>query len=291
MKIERFPVYAPAALAGIAGAMPTTIITRAITIHMHRRRADEPVQPFRERQVSREAKPLREESAAWIDSIATQLGDAQPDMPNGITDRPAEVWEPLLAIADTAGGHWPHTAREACRHFVLEAGPQTTSLGIRLLADLRDLFTGYDTDRLPTTVILADLRELDEAPRDDLEGKPLDPRRLARELSRYGARPHDLRMTGGVVKGYRAGSPAGLADAWDRYLPPLPTTATTATPQLSAVAATRLVADASATDQRAVTAGTPRVADESATPRTTATGLTRHVADVADVADETRKAR
>jgi hypothetical protein len=291
MKVERFPVYAPAALAGIAGAMPTTIITRAITIHMHRRRADEPVQQFRERQVSREAKPLREELAAWIDSIATQLGDAQPDMPNGITDRPAEIWEPLLAIADTAGGHWPHTAREACRHFVLEAGPQTTSLGIRLIADLRDLFTGYDTDRLPTTVILADLRELDEAPWGDLEGKPLDPRRLARELSRYGARPHDLRMTGGVVKGYRAGSPAGLADAWDRYLPPLPTTATTATPQLSAVAATGPVADASATDQRAVTAATPRVADESATRRTTATSLTRHVADVADVADETRKAR
>jgi hypothetical protein len=38
MKVERFPVYAPAALAGIAGAMPSTITTRAITIHMRRRR-------------------------------------------------------------------------------------------------------------------------------------------------------------------------------------------------------------------------------------------------------------
>lgn len=294
MKVERFPVYAPAVLAGIAGAMPPTITTRAITIHMHRRRTDEPVQPFRERQVSREAIPVREELAAWVTSTGSRLSDAQPDMPDGITDRPAEIWEPLLAIADTAGGHWPHTARDACRHFVLESGPQTASLGIRLLADLRDLFTRHDTDRLPTTVILSDLRELDEAPWGDLDGKPLDARRLARELNRYGARPHDLRMTSGVVKGYRAGSPAGLADAWARYLPLLPTaatTATTATPQVSAVEVTGPVADASATDQQAVTAATPRVADGSATHRTTATGLTRHVADVADVADETRKAQ
>jgi hypothetical protein len=30
-------------------------------------------------------------------------------MPEGVTDRSAEIWEPLLAIADTAGGHWPDT--------------------------------------------------------------------------------------------------------------------------------------------------------------------------------------
>ena len=127
MKVERFPVYAPAALAGIAGAMPATITTRAITIHMRRRRADEPVEPFRERQVARQAQPLREQLATWIDSIGTRLGDTQPTMPEGVTDRPAEIWEPLLAIADTAGGHWPHTARAACRHFTLTTGPQITS--------------------------------------------------------------------------------------------------------------------------------------------------------------------
>jgi hypothetical protein len=287
MKVERFPVYAPAALAGIAGAMPATITTRAITIHMRRRRTDEPVEPFRERQVARQAQPLRDELAAWIDST-TRLGDAQPNMPDGVTDRSAEIWEPLLAIADTAGGHWPDTARGACRHFVLETGPHTTSLGVRLLADLRDLFARHNTDRLPTTVIIADLRDLDEAPWGDLDGKPLDARRLARELNRYGARPHDLRMTSGVVKGYRVSSPAGLADVWARYLPPPPTaatSATTATPQLSAVAATGPVADRSATGQQVATATAPRVADVSATPRTSATGVTRHVAAVADVAD------
>ena len=267
MKVERFPVYAPAALAGIAGAMPATITSRAITIHMRRRRTDEPVEPFRERQIAREAHPLREQLATWIDSVGPRLSDVQPTMPVGVTDRPAEIWEPLLAIADTAGGHWPDTARNACRHFVLTTGPQITSLGVRLLADLRELFTRAGTDRMRTTDILPALCNLDESPWGDLHGKPLDARRLAKELSRYGVRPHDLRLTSSdVVKGYRTAAPEGLADAWDRYLPPPATSATAATPQLSPITAA------------------VRVADASATPLTTATGLTRHVAVVADVA-------
>jgi len=225
MKVERFPVYAPAALAGIAGALPTTITTRGITLHMRRRRPDEPVEPFWERHVAREAQPLREQLATWIDTTSSRFTDAHPTMPDGITDRPAEIWEPLLAIADAAGDHWPHTARNACRHFVLETGPSMTSLGIRLLADLRDLFTHAGTGRLRTTDILTALCSLDEAPWGDLDGKPLDARRLARELRRYGAKPVTFETGEASAKGYVAypttGAQAqtGLADAWSRYLP------------------------------------------------------------------------
>ncbi len=170
----------------------------AIAIHVRRRRTDEPVEPFRERHVASQAHPLREQLTAWIDSTSIQLGDAQPTMPEGVTDRPAESWEPLLAIADTAGGHWPDTARNACRHFVLDAGPHITSLDVRLLADLRDLFTRAGTDRMRTTDILPALCGLDESSWGDLNGKPLDARRLAKELCRYGVGPHDVRMVGSV---------------------------------------------------------------------------------------------
>jgi hypothetical protein len=220
MKVQRFPVYAPAALVGIAGAMPATITTRAITIHMRRRRADEPVEPFRERQVAREAQPIRQELAAWIDTTRARLGEAMPQMPEGVTDRPAEIWEPLLALADTAGGHWPETARDACRHFVLNTGPQLTSLGVRLLADLRELFTLAGTERIRTTNILTALCEMDEAPWGDLDGKPLAARRLAKELDRFGVHPTPYKHDGTTVKGYQSTGPHGLADAWDRYLPP-----------------------------------------------------------------------
>jgi hypothetical protein len=109
MKVQRFPVYAPAALAGIAGAMPATITTRAITIHMRRRRADESVEPFRERQVAREAQPIRAELTAWIDTIRTRLGDAMPAMPEGVTAPPRSgnpYWPSPTPLADT--GPRPH---------------------------------------------------------------------------------------------------------------------------------------------------------------------------------------
>ena len=282
MKVERFPVYAPAALAGIAGAMPATITTRAITMHMRRRRADEPVEAFRERRIAREAKPIREDLAAWIDSIGAHLRDAQPEMPGGVTDRSAEIWEPLLAIADAAGGHWPHTARHACGYFVFDAGPQITSRGVRLLVDLRELFARVGTDRMRTTDILPALCDLDESPWGDLDGKPLDARRLARLLDRFGVKPGLFKVNGEPMKGYHTSGEHGLADAWGRYLPqpspglgypgycgysagqpvtdPHPVTDPSVTPTPSVTAPTRPVTDVTAvTAPTSATPGGPRL--------------------------------
>ncbi|MGH3782966.1 MAG: DUF3631 domain-containing protein [Pseudonocardiaceae bacterium] len=277
MKVERFAVYAPAALAGIAGDMPTTITTRAITIHMRRRRADEPVEPFRERQVAREAQPLREELAAWIDTLGTRLGDAQPAMPEGVTDRPAEIWESLLAIADTAGGHWPDTARNACRHFVLDAGPQITSRGVRLLADLREIFTRAGTGRMRTTDILPALCELEETPWGDLDGKPLDARRLARLLDRFGVKTGPFKVNGETMKGYQTTGEHGLADAWGRYLPehpaPIGYSGYSGYPAGQAVTDPHPVTDPSVTPP-------PPVTDTAVTPNPSVTTLTRQVTAV-----------
>ncbi|MBV8539958.1 MAG: DUF3631 domain-containing protein [Pseudonocardiales bacterium] len=126
------------------------------------------------------------------------------------------MWEPLLAIADTAGGHWPTTARSACRHFVLNTGPQITSTGVRLLADLRHVFTANGTDRMTTADLLTALHDLDESNWADLHGKPLDARRLGRELGKYGVRSKDIKISGHAIKGYRADGEDGLADAWSR---------------------------------------------------------------------------
>jgi hypothetical protein len=109
MKVQRFPVYAPAALAGLAGNMPDTITTRAITVHMQRRREDEEVEEFWEEEVETEAAPLREMLAAWIATVTDKVSKGRPAMPPGVRDRSAEIWRPLIAIADAAGGHWPGT--------------------------------------------------------------------------------------------------------------------------------------------------------------------------------------
>jgi hypothetical protein len=116
--VAEFPVFSPVALAGLAGHMPDTITTRAITIEMKKRRRGEKITPYRERTARAEMSEIREFLTSWSNGARDQLAIAEPDMPKGVEDRPAEVWEPLIIIADSAGDHWPQTVRDACRWFV-----------------------------------------------------------------------------------------------------------------------------------------------------------------------------
>lgn len=294
MKVERFPVFAPVALAGIAGAMPATITTRAITVHMRRRAPHERAEAFRERRVENEATPLREQLAAWLDRVGEdELVGAEPVMPEQVTDRAAEVWEPLLAIADLAGGHWPGTARTAAVHFVGQATETGTSVGTRLLADLRALFTAHETDRMATSDIIGRLCADEEAGWAELDGRPIDARRVAKELGRYGVRPGSIRIGGHVTKGYTIAGP--LADAFARYLPPVTgegpsgavTPVTAVTPQVRGVTAESGVTATAVTPPVEPPPHDPPdgtgVTDVAVTPRFSVTPLTRHVTAVTDV--------
>lgn len=218
MRVREFPVFAPVALAGLAGKMPATIMDRAVPMHMRRRAPDEQVAEYRERDAQTDANPLRERLAAWANASLDVLTAARPAMPEGVRDRPAEVWEALLAVADLAGGEWPERAREACKHFVLNTEPDDKlSLGLRLLRDVEKAFG--DRDRMHSVGIVAALTDDEESEWRDLWGKPLDQQRLAKELKRYGVRSKDVRIDGGAAKkGYLVTGDDGLGQAWHRYL-------------------------------------------------------------------------
>ncbi|MFJ8742402.1 DUF3631 domain-containing protein [Embleya sp. NPDC127516] len=231
--VVEFPSYCGVAVAGL-GSLPDTILTRSVIIRMRRRAPNERVEAFRQRLHTAEGNALRERLAAWADTVREQISGAWPELPEGVTDRPADVWEPLLAIADAAGGDWPARARAACVELVEDAKRNDKgSVGIRLLTDLRDVFNG--AERVPTGALLAGLIAREDAPWGDMGGKPLDARALAKWLREYVTadnRPivaRNIRTAAGVVvKGYSA---ADLADAWTRYCPPpSPTSATSATP-------------------------------------------------------------
>lgn len=222
MRVQRFKVFSPVALAGIAGNMPPTITSRAVTIHMRRRGPGETVEPFEEEDAEQAAAPVQAQLRLWVEQARDELR-TRPRLPDGIVDRPAEVWRALVAVADAAGGDWPKRAREACTHFVSESGRRPPSLGVRLLRDLRAVFG--DDDRMSSEQIVTALRALPEAPWSDLFGKPLDATGLAKRLEPYDVRSHQFKIAGVKVRGYSlAGDPrrgGGLYDAFQRY----PTTA------------------------------------------------------------------
>lgn len=239
MRVREFPVFAPVALAGLAGKMPATITSRGITMHMRRRRPGDHVSEYRERDVLEEAVPLRERLAAWAEAAEPDLGAARPKMPPGVTDRPAEVWEALLAIADHAGGQWPQRARAACTFFVVDiaAEDERLSLGQRLLRDIKALLEAEQATAMWSSDIIRGLTADAESEWRDLWGRALDQRRLANEMKRYGVKSKNVRIGLSVSKGYEVDGPSGLQQAWDHWLAPSmsATSATGVTDQVSAL--------------------------------------------------------
>jgi hypothetical protein len=233
--VEHFPVFAPVALAGL-GDLPDTLMSRSVIVRMRRRAPEEHVEPFRRRDHAEEGQAIAGALADWCADVAPALAEARPALPEGVTDRAADVWEPLISIADAAGGAWPGMARAACRALVEAAKDRKQSLGVRLLGDLRVIFA--DSIALPTKDILARLKSPDEngleadAPWAELGGVGLTDRKLAALLKSYGVPARKVKVHGVALQGFRR---EDLEDPFRRYLPHTPKeTELTEPPELTA---------------------------------------------------------
>ena len=268
---EEIPAYSAVALAGL-GWLPDTIMSRSVVIYMRRRHAGERIEPFRRRIHGIQGCAIRRLVENWAQRQPDDID--WPELPPGVEDRDADVWESLIAVADMAGGDWPVRARAAAVALVSAAKEAEPSLGIRLLADTRIAFG--DAEQLATTTLIHALRELPESPWNDLKGRPLDERRLAARLRQYGIKPRVVRIGGATPRGYRR---EDFVDAWERYLLPLAArSATTATGETIEGNQLDIVADTVALVAGDVANGWSENIKEI-----------RHVADVALVADFPRK--
>ena len=213
-KAEKFPVYAATALASI-GDLPDTIESRAVIVPMRRRAQAEVVAQFRRRRVKNETQELREALAEWAEVYKSLLTDEEPEMPPSVSDRAADIWEPLIAIADLAGGDWPVRARAAATAIVGTRVADDASVGVRLLSDCKAALDG--DERVSTAALLDHLNGDDEAGWGGWNaGKGVNARDLARRLKPYGIHSKNVRLSNdSIVKGY---SRADFADAWSRYL-------------------------------------------------------------------------
>jgi len=99
---RQFSAWAPVALAAI-GRLPGTIEDRSVRIGLRRRRPDEAVEPLRLDRAGA-LDDLAHKAARWAADHAAELAAADPPVPEGIVNRAADNWRPLLAVADIAGG-------------------------------------------------------------------------------------------------------------------------------------------------------------------------------------------
>ena len=215
-QIEEFDVFGPKVFAAI-GKLPETIADRCIQVRLQRKRPGELVERFRQRRDTPKASELGESLADVLSGCTFALAEIDSGVMLSIPDRAADIWEPLLAVAERAGGDWPERAERAA--LALTAATQIgeeDSAGLQLLSDIRSIWP-EGQDRISSADLIDSLVRIEDAPWLEWYGSPLTAHRLARLLRKYEIRSKTLRLPDGSrLKGYEL---RPFSDAWERYLP------------------------------------------------------------------------
>ena len=210
----QFRTWGAKVVCGI-GKLADTIEDRSIPLRLRRKVPGERVENIR---LSDQViwKRLQSKIARWADDNAYAIEQARPTPAIGLNDRAQDCWEPLLAIADLAGGEWPARARTAAQalHGIEEDAP---SINAELLSDIKEIFERRQASRLASVLLIEQLTQDEDLPWATWNrGRPIKPRQLSARLSEFGIKPKPMRVVGeGVVKGYDI---EDFRDAFHRYL-------------------------------------------------------------------------
>jgi hypothetical protein len=182
---RNFSTWAPMVLSGI-GDLPDTVRDRSIEIELIRKRPDETVKRLRRRDGS-DLDILARKIRRWVSDIIEKLGTAVPVIPVGLDDRAADAWEPLIAIADAAGGIWLDRARRVAVELSGDGtGREDDSIGIRLLADINGAFGERKATQMATADLIENLIAIEGHSWAEWKGgKPITPTGLDRLLAPF----------------------------------------------------------------------------------------------------------
>jgi hypothetical protein len=211
--------FCPKILAGI-GRLPATIVDRSIPILIHRKLKTQPCKKYR-RQDRASAKPLHDALESWSNDVELlkTLRESQPPMPEFLTDRQEDIWEPLFAITDAIGGEAPSLVREAARLLCGSNNEDDQGSGVAQLAAIRKLLR--DSGRIKSADLINELWEADALPSRLLEDEKPNHKKIGHWLSKliksYGGKPaRQLDFNGQNARGYEV---AELKEIFDRYCP------------------------------------------------------------------------
>jgi len=127
-----------------------------------------------------------------------------------------QAWEPLFAIAETAGGRWYLGCRELAQMAQAE---REVPVNVRLLIDCRAVFEGRgNLEAIGSRDLLDGLKEIEGSPWASFWPgitPTADQTALARRLGEFGIKSKNVRVGDEVLKGYRR---EDFAEAWARYV-------------------------------------------------------------------------
>jgi Protein of unknown function (DUF3631) len=214
-EVKAFPVFGPKVIAGIGG-LPDTIADRSIKIDLKRKLPNESVRPARARFISESAKPIKLALEEWAKTLdSSSLITAHPSIPNVLSDRQADIWEPLIVIAEYAGGRWSTDARAAA--VALSIQNEDESRGVTLLRDCFTILQGKS--RLPSSELVRLLTQVEGSPwvywLDHSGNVPENAKtKLAKRLKPFAIHSKQMKFGNNNLHGYET---ADFREAWTRY--------------------------------------------------------------------------
>jgi hypothetical protein len=240
-----FDIFGPLVLA-LIGRLPEQVASRSIEIACTRRTADQKVAPLYARRPPPELHDIARKWARWGADHLDLLREWEPDIPSEISNRTADNWEPLLAIAEVieAEAVGPSSSRPdypaLMREAAIAAGKSNkatrmnSNIRLTLLADLRDLFDSEwafeQNPKNPRPLfkeaaslalfsedIVTALAELEDRPWAEWGRalKPISKVQLARQLAPLKIAPNTVRRGRDTNKGYVRDQ---FEKAWKTYL-------------------------------------------------------------------------
>ena len=196
---RQFSTWAPAAIAMI-GRLPDTLEDRSVTVRLRRRKPTERVKRFRSERAD-ELRQLARKIARWVSDNRDALEASDPDT-GSLSNRAADNWRPLFAIAARAGGEWSVGVRAIAE--AAEAAKQDQSIRVMLLSDIRDVLAGRPrVGRIGSADLAAELGAIEGRPWAEWKhGKAITATRLARLLAPFCVSPATRRDGSDTFKGY-----------------------------------------------------------------------------------------
>lgn len=209
-RLVRFSCWCPKVMAAI-GRLPETLADRCIVIRMQRKVAGEECERLR----LLEPHELKRKCLRFVTDHAAAIASSMPELPLGLNDRAGDIWEPLLVLADLAGGAWPEKARQAA--VALASNAQESSPIGALLLDILVCFVSSKSDRIFSRDLIGYLNEATRRPWSEVRnGKPVTELWLSQQLRPYGIRPRTIWIGEQQAKGYLQ---ADFRDVFRRYIP------------------------------------------------------------------------
>jgi hypothetical protein len=213
----RFSTYTAKALTGIAlqKHLPASTMSRGIIIELRRKLPHERVDRLRyadPEALSQIASMLVRAKTDYEESIR----NAHPHLPESLTDREQDNWEPLLKIAACASEEWIEKAYAAAASLSVVPTSHRVS-GNDLLKSIHFVFSQRAVTRISSAdLINAITSDPEQAWSTYNQGNPITPRQIANLLSPYGISSKTVRLgPHNTPKGYELSQ---FTDAFTRYL-------------------------------------------------------------------------